>query len=380
MGDKNKSILIVEDEVVPADNLKEVLEQKGYAVIGICINGEEAVQKARETKPDLILMDIKLKGNMDGVEACERIHECLDVPVIYLTAYSDEKTLVRAEKTGPYGYIDKPFGPENVFNNVRMALSKHSQEREKKKEIEMRMEKFIAQVTHEIRNPLGVISGYLGLLKDLGATDQQIRYIQKIEISTDKAAALANDLLAYSKIKAGKFTMESEVFSIWERTNNIFDTYSRLFKEKGIEFYTGIAPDVPEYVSGDPGRLDQVLTNLLGNALKFTEKGFCSIDIRCEKTGKEKKTEKGNITLFFSVKDTGIGIPKDNETAVFEAFVQVPGFHTRKHGGTGLGLAITKQLVKMMGGEIWLESKPGEGTTFMFTAVFGPGEKWKGDE
>ena len=99
-----------------------------------------------------------------------------------------------------------------------------------------------------------------------------------------------------------------------------------------------------------------------------------------EQTGKEKKTEKGNITLFFSVKDTGIGIPKDNETAVFEAFVQVPGFHTRKHGGTGLGLAITKQLVKMMGGEIWLESKPGEGTTFMFTAVFGPGEKWKGDE
>jgi len=381
MKENKKVILIVEDEQIVGENLRESLIENGYSVPVLpCVTGAEAVQKAREVQPDLVLMDIKLEGEMDGVDAVERIRKYVNVPVIYLTAYSDESFLERAERTGPSGYINKPYKTNDVLANVRMALYKHEMEIIKTKKKDAEVEEFIARITHEMRNPLGVIMGYSTMLKDFGATEEQLKFIQRIKSSTEKTARLVDDLLDYSKMKVGKFTMEPRDFDFRETMNHLFDTYSRMFGEKGIELHLDVAPQVPEFVTGDPVRLEQVLVNLLGNALKFTEKGACRIAVGRKSSTEKRKVGKNNVTLLFSVKDTGIGIPENKKEAVFEAFEQADPSHTGKYGGTGLGLAITKQLVEMMDGKISVESKPGKGSTFTFTAVFGTGKNGGKDE
>jgi signal transduction histidine kinase len=371
-----RKILIVEDDAVAGESIKENLEEWGYTVVDVCSTGEEAIQKAGETQPDLILMDIKLEGSMDGIETSKKIHDNLGVPIIYLTGYGDRETIERAKITGPYGFINKPARIEDITSAIEMALYRHKMDLRQIEEKEAALkamkaaEQFLAHFTHEIRNPLSVIKGYSGLLKDFGATDQQVEFIQKIENSTDKAARLANDLLDYSKMKVGKFTLETKDFAIREEINHIIDTYSPMFGKKGIELQTDIAPDVPEYVTGDPYRLEQILTNLLGNALKFTKKGSCNVNIRCEEPGEKEESGKDRVTLLFSVQDTGIGIPKNKQKTIFDPFTQANSSHTVKYGGTGLGLAIAKQLVELMDGEIWVISQPGKGTTFAFTAIF----------
>ncbi len=373
-------ILIVEDEQIVGENLRESLIENGYSVPVLpCVTGEEAIRKAGEIRPDLILMDIKLEGEMDGVEAVEAIRKEMNVPVIYLTAYSNEGFLERAERTGPFGYINKPYKTNDVLVNVRMALYKHGMEKKEKKKTgtETKVEDFIAHITHEMRNPLGVIMGYSTLLKDFGASEEQLKFIRKIEKSTEKTSRLVDDLLDYSRMKVGKFTMNPGEFDLREKMNHLSDTYSRMFGEKGLELRLDIGPGVPGVIVGDPVRLEQVLANLLGNALKFTEKGSCGVTVArkppVEEGKKENKAGENNVTLLFSVKDTGIGIPGNKKDAVFEAFEQADPSITGKYGGTGLGLAITKQLVEMMDGEISVDSEPGKGSTFTFTAVFGTG-------
>jgi signal transduction histidine kinase len=377
----DKKILIVEDDRVAGESLKENLIERGYTVVDVCPTGEEAIRKAGKTQPDLILMDIKLDGAMDGIETGRKIHDCLYVPIIYLTAYGNQKTLERAKITGPYGFINKPPRIGDITSAIEVALHKHKMDREqvKKKEAALKAvkaaEQFLAYFTHEMRNPLAVIKGYSSLLKEFGASDEQVKFIREIEISTDRAAKLVDDLLDYSKMKVGKFILEPKDFAIREHIDHITDTYSRMFGKRGIEFHAVIAPDVPAHVTGDPVRLEQVLGNLLGNALKFTEEGACNVDIRRKEPGKKGEAGKNNVTLVFSVQDTGIGIPEDKKAAVFEAFEQADPSITGKYGGTGLGLAITKQLVEMMNGNIRVDSKVGQGTTFTFTAVFGTGKK-----
>jgi signal transduction histidine kinase len=373
--EKKKSILIVEDEIIVAENLKESLMENGYSIAGVCADGKDAVQKALETQPDLILMDIKLEGDMDGVEAADRIHRFLDVPFIYLTAWLDE-TIERAERTLPSAFINKPYSTKDVLNNVRIVLRKHEKELEKREEMTRRTrhaaEQFLAHITHEMRNPLSVIRGYGGLLKDFGATDQQVKFIQKIISSTEKASALVDEILDYSKMAVGQFNLEMKDFALLEKLGEIIDTYSGMFEEKNLELHADIAPDVPEYVKGDPVRFEQILTNLLGNALKFTEKGYCRIDVRRKEQGKKEAADKNKITLEFSVKDTGIGIPEDKQETIFDPFIQADSSHMSK--GTGLGLTITRQMVELMDGEIWVKSRQDEGTTFTFTAVFETGK------
>jgi signal transduction histidine kinase len=322
-------------------------------------------------------MDIKLIGSsIDGIETSKEIHHNLNIPIIYVTGYGTKEILERAKITGPYGFINKPARIEDITSAIEMALNRHKMDLEqiKKKEAALKArkaaEQFLAHFTHEIRNPLSVIKGYSGMLKDFGATDQQVEFIQKIEISTDKAARLVDDLLDYSKMKVGKFTLGTKDFAIREKINHLIDTYSPMFGKKGIELQTDIAPDVPEYVTGDSVRLEQVLTNLLGNALKFTKEGSCNVSINRKEHGEKEDSGKDRVTLLFSVQDTGIGIPEDKQKTIFDPFTQANSSHTAKYGGTGLGLAIAKQLVELMDGEMWVKSQPEKGTTFSFTAVF----------
>ena len=208
----------------------------------------------------------------------------------------------------------------------------------------------------------GVI-GMIDMLLDTKLTAEQREFAQSVQISADALLMLINDILDFSKIEAGKLNIETISFDLRPTLETLSDVMAMKAHEKGVEFACLIHGRVPCHLRGDPGRLRQILTNLTGNAIKFVEKGVVSISV-------DVKSEEGAfVTLLFKVKDTGIGIPADRVDKLFESFTQVDASTSRKYGGTGLGLTISRQLSKLMGGEIGVESEEGKGSTFWFTVV-----------
>ncbi len=232
---------------------------------------------------------------------------------------------------------------------------------------------FLANMSHEIRTPLNGVMGMNQLLKMTNPSDEQAEYIEAIRISGDSLLTIINDILDFSKIEAGRLKLENIPFNLNALLNNIFKMIKVHSDTKGLDLQLDIHPSVPEVINSDPTRLQQILLNFCNNAVKFTEHGGIFIKV-APVTTPINKCPKNFITLRFSVKDTGIGIPKSKQSHIFESFSQADTTTTRKFGGTGLGLAISKRLAELMQGEVGLDSTPGKGSVFWLALCLSPGK------
>jgi signal transduction histidine kinase len=356
---KEPSILIVEDELLIAKNLSKKLQKLGYKVVSIVSSGEAAIQYANDTRPDLILMDIVIKGNIDGIEASAQIRDQFNIPVIYTTAYADDDTLERAEATGSYGYVIKPFKERDLHAAIKMALSKHqeslkiSQSLAAAEALNLERTKLLSMTSHEFRTPLTTILGSAEMLQyhDHKLTqEKKAKHFERIHHAVNSMNQMLEDVLTLGKAEAGKVAFNPKPLDVIRFCYNLVEELEPALGDKHTVTLKSPKEDLSAEL--DEKLLYHILINLLTNAIKYSpEAGVITLEI----TSHQQQID-------FCIQDNGIGIPPDYQEKLFQQFERAS--NVGSISGTGLGLCIVKKAVDLHKGEITFESTLGVGTTF----------------
>jgi signal transduction histidine kinase len=427
-----EKVLIVEDESVVALNIHMRLEAANYRVAGIADSAETALQLTAHTAPDLILMDIRLKGQLDGIETAHLIRQKHDIPIVYLTAYTDEDTLHQAKTTLPYGYILKPFETAELCTAIELALHKHHADQKVRQaeaflqrlndELEQRVQqrtveleivnqrlqleiaerqraemaakqslakeqelndlksRFITTASHEFRTPLAIILTSAELLECFGAdcpTEKRQRYVQKIREAVQGMTTILSDMLTLGKAESGTLEFRPRALDLAAFCQELIED---------LQLATDRRPPIQLKLMGncravalDADLLMWTLMNLLSNAIKYSPRGSdITLEVECPtplpshaaQSPRSSAPESAAVGVIFRVKDQGIGIPTEDLPRLFESF------HRAKNvdviGGTGLGLAIVQRCVELHGGAIAVESQVNQGTVVTITLPISP--------
>jgi len=376
-------ILVVDDRPENLRLLSEILSEHNYKVRKVT-SGIQAINAIKVNPPELVLLDI-LMPDMNGYEVCQQIKADPHIsatPIIFLSALDNALDKVKAFEVGGVDYITKPFQIGEVLARVKNQLTilhqrKHLQEQQEllnqqnqqlkqeiaeRQKIEISLAKaiveaqaanksksdFLSNMTHEIRTPMNGIIGVAQLLKLTKQTPEQQNYTQLLQESADILLNILNDILDFSKIESKKLELEKQIFNLSDSLRFIYDLLKQSATNKNIQLEYSTQPNVPTKILGDEYRLRQILLNLVGNAIKFTDDGKVSITVSYEDISPQY--------LHFAIADTGIGIQSDRLETLFNPFTQADNSISRKYGGTGLGLTICKSLVDLMEGKIWIES------------------------
>ncbi len=359
-------ILVVEDEQLVAEDLRETLEILGYEIAGLAVSGEEAIAKVASTCPQLVLMDIRLEGAMDGIEASHIIQTDFQLPVIYLTANADRATLERVKQSEPFGYLMKPFSEKSLATTIEIAISRHQAELEVRRTLQaVRAEKnaaeevaqgkseYLCLLAHELRNPLTAIKFAAEVLQshsDQLPDEKKMRYVQRIQTATNSLNKLLEDVLTLEHSNASPLQwspLEVDVVGFCEELIEVLqvncDDHHTLIFSTNVKHYQALL---------DEKLLWHLLNNLLNNAIKYSpEGGTVSLNFQ---------GEPDRFTL--KVTDKGIGIPPQMMPHLFQPFHRAG--NVGQIPGTGLGLAIVKQCAELQGGSISIDSTLGQGSTF----------------
>lgn len=377
------NILIVDDKIENIIALDALIKRDDVNIISTTLPNE-ALRISWEQDIAIALVDVQMP-EMDGFELVEILKSnprTKDILVIFVTAISMEtKYAVKGLNAGAIDYLYKPLNPfvtsakvdsfiqivrnQREIQKKNVQLEKYQKELIQAKELAEQgkkiKENFLANMSHEIRTPINGIIGLINLLAQSELNKPQIEMLQLLKIASDSLLGVINDVLDLSKIESGKFKINRAETKILDLCNVVINLLGIGAKEKSIDLHCELDPNLPEKIIADSLRLNQILMNLIGNALKFTDKGSVTLKVDIlDKKG-------NNLKIEFSVIDTGIGIAKENIDKIFEVFEQADDQTTVKFGGTGLGLSIVKNLAKLKGGILSVKSEEGKGSIFTFT-------------
>ncbi|EMR03972.1 hybrid sensor histidine kinase/response regulator [Cesiribacter andamanensis] len=351
------SVLIVEDEVIAALSLQETLHQLGYSVCGLASGSEEALQAVRQQQPDLVLMDINLGEQQDGIQLGQTIMQAYGLPVVFLTAYSDRGTIERAKEAFPYGYMIKPWQEAELLATLETALYKHLADK-RQFELQQTRNKFYTIIGHDLRSPLAALSvSTRALLKHLDALspDDLREFISDIHHTVENLYAFTDNLLEWSRLQSGRLEYRPQAVAVQPLAEEVLALLESHARNKGVQVRLQAAARLQ--VQADRNMLHTILLNLLSNAIKFSYPGS---EVWLEVSRQDA------ARLELQVRDRGRGIPAQQLASLFDfkTAIHTPG--TQEEKGTGLGLLLTKEFVEAHGSRLEVSSQEGVGTCIRF--------------